>query len=106
MPYRLQFIDSTRFMASSLSNLVNKLAEGIHKIKCKYKHGDKKCESCGIKYKNCDWFLEYKNFKDDLTEYKCLFCNKNYQKKFDKNLNKGFFNACKASNHDVNKFIL
>ena len=93
-------------MASSLSNLVNKLAEGIHKIKCKYEHDDKKCESCGIKYKNCDCFLEYKNFKDDLTEYKFLFCNKNYQKKFDKNLNKGFFNTYKGSNHDVNKFIL
>ena len=32
---RLQFIDSTTFMASSLSNLVNTLAEGIHKIECK-----------------------------------------------------------------------
>ena len=33
--YILQFIDSTRFMASSLSNLVNNLSEGIHRIKCK-----------------------------------------------------------------------
>ena len=32
--YRLQFIDSPRLMASSLSNFVNNLAEGIHKIKC------------------------------------------------------------------------
>ena len=47
--YRLQFIDSTRFMACSLSNLVNNFAEGIHKIKCKHKHDDKKCETCGIK---------------------------------------------------------
>ena len=29
----LQFIDSARFMVSSLSNLVNNLSEGIHKIK-------------------------------------------------------------------------
>ena len=28
--YRLQFIGSTRFMASSLTNLVNNLSEGIH----------------------------------------------------------------------------
>ena len=35
--YRLQFIDSARFIASSLSNL----AEGIHEIKSKYKHNDK-----------------------------------------------------------------
>ena len=40
----------------------------------------KKCETCGIKYKNCDSFLEYTNFKDNLIEYKCLCCNKNYQK--------------------------
>ena len=31
--YRLKCIDRTRFMASSLSNLVNNLAEGIDKIK-------------------------------------------------------------------------
>ena len=36
--YRLQFIDSAKFTASSLSNLVNNLAEGIQKIKCKYGH--------------------------------------------------------------------
>ena len=69
--YILQFINSTRFLATSLSNLVNNLSEGIHKIKCKYGHHDKKC-----KYWEC--FLEYINFKDDLVEYKCLCCNKNY----------------------------
>ena len=67
-------------MASSLSNLVNNLAEGIHKTKCKYRHDNKKCESCGIKYKDCDCFLEYINPKDDLIEYKCLCCNRNYKK--------------------------
>ena len=36
----------------------------------------KKCETCGIKYKYCDCFLEYTNFKDDLIKYKCLCCNK------------------------------
>ena len=33
--YKIKFIDSSRFIASSLSNLVDNLAEGIHKIKCK-----------------------------------------------------------------------
>ena len=33
--YILQFIESARFMASSISNLVSNLSEGIHKIKCK-----------------------------------------------------------------------
>ena len=35
--------------------------------------------NCGIKYKYCDCFLEYRKFKDDLIEYECLYCNKNYQ---------------------------
>ena len=38
----LQFIDSARFMATSLPNLENNLSEGIHKIKCKYRYDDKK----------------------------------------------------------------
>ena len=38
--YLVQFIDSATFMASSLSNLVNNLFEGIHKIRCKYGHND------------------------------------------------------------------
>ena len=38
-----KYNDNARFMASSLSNLVNNLSEGIHRIKCKYRHDDKKC---------------------------------------------------------------
>ena len=104
--YILQFIDSARFMASSLSNLVNNLSEGIHIIKSKYGHNDKKCETCRIKYKYWTCFLEYTNFKDDLIGYKCLCCNKNYQQKFDEKLKERFFNTYKFSNHDNNKFIL
>ena len=44
----IQFIDSTSFMAGSLSNLANSLSEGIHKIKCKFRHDNKRCETCGI----------------------------------------------------------
>ena len=76
-----QLIDSTNFMANLLSNLSSNLAAGIQKIKWKYKHGDQKCKTCRIKYKVWDCFLEYTNFKDDLIEYKCLCCNKSYQKK-------------------------
>ena len=57
--YILQFIDSARLMASSLSNRVNKLSEEIHKVKCRYGHDKKKCEKCGIRYKNCECFLKY-----------------------------------------------
>ena len=53
-------------MASSLSNLFNDLAEWIHKIKCKYGYNDKKCETCEVKYKDCNCFFEYRNFQDDL----------------------------------------
>ena len=55
-------------MASSLTNLVNNLAEGIHKNKCKYEHDDKKCGTCGIKYKNWECFFENTNYNDDLRE--------------------------------------
>ena len=72
--YILQFIDSARFMASLLSHTVNDLSEGIHRIKCRFGHGDKKSETCGIKYKYCNILLEYANFKDDLIECKCLVC--------------------------------
>ena len=54
-------------MASSLSNLVDNLAEGIHKIK----------------WKDCDCFLEYESVKDNLIKYKCLFCNNDYSNKLD-----------------------
>ena len=38
-------------MASSLSNPVNKLSEGIHRIKCKFRHDDKKYKTLRFKYK-------------------------------------------------------
>ena len=92
-------------MASSLSNLVNNLSEGIHKIKCKYGYNDKKCETCGIKYKFYNCFIEYTNFKDGLVKYKCLCCNKNGQYKSDEKLKGRFFNTYKFSKHS-NKFAL
>ena len=52
--YVLQFIDSTRFMAISLSNHVNNLSEGIHRIKFKCEHDDKNSETCKIKCRCCD----------------------------------------------------
>ena len=72
--YKIKFIDSARFMTSSLSNLVDNLTEGIHKIKCK----------------DCDCFLEYESVKDNLIKYKCLSCNKDYSNKIDEELKKRF----------------
>ena len=62
MSYKIKFIDSERFMANSLSNLVDNLTDRIQKIK----------------YKDCDCFLEYENIKHDLIKFKCLSCNKVY----------------------------
>ena len=46
--YKVKFIDSVRFMATPLSNLVDNLTERIHKIKCK----------------DCDCFHEYESVKN------------------------------------------
>ena len=62
-------------------------------------------ETCGIKYKYCDCFLEYTNFKDDLIEYKSLCYNKSYQRKFDEKLKERFFNTYKFSNHENNSLF-
>ena len=80
---------SASFMATSLSNLVDNLVEGIQKIKCT------NCTMC------C---FEYTNTKDDLIEHKCLCCNKNYEKKLDENFR--FPNTYKSASHDIDKFIL
>ena len=62
----------------------------IEKFINKYGIDDRTCKTCLIKYKDCDCFLEYSNFKDDLIEHKCLSCKRNYQKMFDENLKKRF----------------
>ena len=112
--YILQLIDSTRFIVSSLS-LVKNLSQEIHRIKCKYRHNNKKCETCEIKHNNCDCFHQNINFKDNLIELECLCCNKDYQHNFDEKLKKRFFKtyikerlfkAYKLSNCDNNNFIL
>ena len=89
-------------MGSSLSNLVNNFSEGIYRMNCS---DDKKCKTCGIKCKFCDCFLECTNFKEDLIEYKCSCCNKNYQHKFNEKLMERFYNTYKFSDNNNNKFI-
>ena len=100
MEKKLQKISFTFY--SSLSNLVNNLCEGLHRIKCKSKHDDEKCETCRIKYKYYDCFLKYINFKDDLIEYRCLKSNETYQRKFNKKVEERFLNKYKFFNHDNN----
>ena len=93
-------------MTRSLSNLLNNLSEGVHRIKCEFGHDDNKCETCWIRYKHCNCFHEYTNFKDDLIEYKYLCCIKNSQHKSNEKLKERFFNTYKFSNNENNKFIL
>ena len=77
-------------MANSLSHLVDKLVEGIHKVK----------------YKDCNCLLEYGSVKDNLIKYKCWSCNKDYSNKLNEKLKKWFKNTLKFSDNDINKFIL
>ena len=86
---QLQFNDSARFMASALSDLADKHTEETHKIKCKYGYDNKKCETCGVKSKDCKCCLEYTIVQDNFVEQKCLCCKRNYQKTFNENLKSG-----------------
>ena len=65
--FRLQFIDSSKFMRSSLLNLVTNLVLDNEKyVHVKHDHGkhghnNEKYETCGIKYKYCECCLGYTN---------------------------------------------
>ena len=65
----MKFIDSARFMASSLSNTVDNLAEGFHKIK----------------FKDCDCSLEYESVKDNLIKLNVYLAVNIIQKSLIKN---------------------
>ena len=64
--YKIKFIDSYRFMSSSLSKLVDNLSEGIHNNKCL---GYNSCLDCVQITKNEKLLL------------KCFNCNNYYKKK-------------------------
>ena len=65
MSYKIKCIDSMRFMATSLTKLVDNLSKGIHEIKC----ADYNCS------------LKYENVKNNLMKYKCLSCDKKFSEK-------------------------
>ena len=92
-------------MASSLSNIANNLSEGIHRIKCKFGHNDKR-ETCGIKYSIATVFSNIQTLK--MISYNTNVCiiAKIISTNFDEKLRERFFNSYKFSKHDNNKFIL
>ena len=87
--YKLKFIDSFRFMSTSLSSLVDNLSEKLHSDNCK----------------DCKSELDYKSIKNNRIIFQCLDCKKNY-KEDNKELIKRFANTYEFCNGDINKFIL
>ena len=88
--YKIKFIDSYRFMSSSLSKLVDNLSDGIHNNKCL----------------NCNSYLNYIRTKNEKLILKCFNCKTYYEKDFNKELIKKVKNTYSFCNNDLNKFVL
>ena len=75
--YEIKFIDSYRFISSSLSVLNDNLSEGIH----------------NNKYANCESCLDYVKTKNEKLLLKCFNCKTYSEKDFNKELIKKFKNT-------------
>ena len=87
--YKIKFIDSFRFMATSLSKLVDNLTEKIHNDKC-------------IK---CMYNLCFVNAINETLSFECLDCKKEYQKNINNKLKEKFSNVYEFCGYDLNKFV-
>ena len=88
--YKIKFIDSFRFMATSLSKLVDNLTEGVHNDKCV------KCKSD----------LCFMRAIDETLIFECIDCGKEYKKGFNKELLERFSNTYEFCGNDINKFLI
>ena len=92
--YKIKFIDSYRFMASSLSKLADNLSEGIH---------NNKCSDCGS---NLDYIKTTAERKNGKLILECYNCKQRYKQKSNKELIKRFASTYSFCKNDLNKFIL
>ena len=89
--YKRKFIDSYRFMSTSLSNLISNLSEGLHNDRCI------DCKSC----------LDYMTTKDEQVIFRSFKCKKYHEEKFNKeDLIQRLANTYEFCDGDLNKFIL
>ena len=68
--YKIKFIDSFRFMSSSLSDLVDNLSDGLR--------SDESTD--------CKSYLDYMITKDNQLIFRCFECKMNYKKDFNNEL--------------------
>ena len=88
--YKIKFIDSFRFMSTSLSKLVENLTDGVHNDKCT----------------NCKSNLCFVRTINETLLFECIDCGKEYKKGFNKELIKRFSNTYEFCDSDMDKFLI